>query len=138
MTNAIATVPALAGNVIGVGSQNFVIAEWRDAGGPGNQKRWIAPPHLHRVDDEAWYVLEGKLHIRVGPEVKEVGAGSALIVPRGTPHTYRNAGTEPVRYLLVMTPNIYSLIQSIHSATDRSPAALKALFQRHDSELIED
>jgi hypothetical protein len=41
-----------------------------------------------------------------------------------------------VRYLLVMTSNIYSLIQDIHAMTERSPAGLKAVFERHDSELL--
>jgi len=41
-----------------------------------------------------------------------------------------------VRYLLVMTSNVYALIQEIHAMTDRSPASLSALFQRHDSELL--
>jgi hypothetical protein len=35
-----------------------------------------------------------------------------------------------------MTPNIYRLIQAIHAATDRSPAALQALFRAHQSELL--
>jgi hypothetical protein len=35
-----------------------------------------------------------------------------------------------------MTPNIHRLIQAIHAAQDRSPAALKALFRQHDSELL--
>ena len=43
-----------------------------------------------------------------------------------------------MRYLLVMTSNIYSLIQDIHSMQDRSPAALRAVFQKHESELVEE
>ncbi len=135
--HAAVTVPPLAGNVLGVESQNFVIAEWKDSGGPVNEERWIAPLHLHHNDDEAWYVLEGKLHVRIGTEIKEVGAGSAVLVPHGTPHTYRNPGPDPVRYLLMMTPKIYSLIRAIHSAHDRSPATLKALFKKYDSQLME-
>lgn len=45
--------PPLAGNVIGSGGANCVVAEWRDAGGPPGPPRWIAPLHLHRSDDEA-------------------------------------------------------------------------------------
>ena len=51
--------PALAGNVLGSVGNDFVVAEWKDAGGPPGPPRWIAPLHLHRHDDEAWYVLEG-------------------------------------------------------------------------------
>jgi mannose-6-phosphate isomerase-like protein (cupin superfamily) len=128
--------PPLAGSVIGAVGADFVIAEWKAAGGPTGPPRWIAPLHLHRTDDEAWYVLEGTLCVRVGNDVVEAKAGSAVFVPRGTTHTYWNPGPGLVRYLLVMTSNIYSLIQDIHAMTERSPAALKAVFERHDSELL--
>jgi mannose-6-phosphate isomerase-like protein (cupin superfamily) len=126
----------LAGNVVGSLGANFVVAEWKDAGGPAGPPRWIAPLHLHRNDDEAWYVLEGELCVRVGSDTVEAHAGSAVFVPRGTPHTYWNPGSGLVRYLLVMTSNVYSLIQDIHAMTDRSPAALRAVFEKHDSELL--
>jgi mannose-6-phosphate isomerase-like protein (cupin superfamily) len=95
--------PSLAGQVIGSTNDAFVIAEWRDPGGPPGPPRLIAPPHLHCSDDEAWYVLEGTLCVRVGNEIVEGRAGSAVSVPRGTPHTYWNPSPLPTRYLLVMT-----------------------------------
>jgi mannose-6-phosphate isomerase-like protein (cupin superfamily) len=130
----------LAGNVMGASDDGFMIAEWRDAGGPPGPPRLIAPLHLHRHDDEAWYVLEGTLIVQSGPDRDrdqvEVPAGSGIFVPRGTPHTYWNPGPEPVRYLLVMTSNIYRLIQDIHALTEKTPEQLKAVFARHDSELL--
>jgi mannose-6-phosphate isomerase-like protein (cupin superfamily) len=131
------TSPPLAGNVLGSVGASFVIAEWKDAGAPPGPPRWIAPLHLHHNDDEAWYVLEGTLCVRVGNDVVEAHAGAAVFVPRGTPHTYWNPRPGLVRYLLVMTSNIYSLIQDIHAMTDRSPAALRAVFEKHDSKLID-
>ena len=128
---------ALAGSVLGPVGSDFVIAEWKDAGGPPGPPRWIAPFHLHREDDEAWYVLEGTLCVRVGNDVVEANAGAAVFVPRGTPHTYWNPGPGLVRYLLVMTSNIYSLIKDIHAMTERSPAALRAVFEKHESELLD-
>jgi mannose-6-phosphate isomerase-like protein (cupin superfamily) len=130
-------VSPLAGKVLGSRAQGFVIAEWKDAGGIPGPPRWIAPLHLHRDDDEAWYVLEGKLQVRVGEEIHEASAGCAVFVPRGTAHTYCNAGPGLVRYLLVMTSNIYSLIQEIHSMKERSSAALRLVFEKHNSELLE-
>jgi quercetin dioxygenase-like cupin family protein len=72
----------------------------------------------------------------VGNDVVEAKAGSAVFVPRGTAHTYWNPEPGLVRYLLVMTSNVYSLIQDIHAMKERSPATLKAVFERHDSELL--
>jgi len=130
--------PPLAGSVLGSVGADFVIAEWKDEGGPPGPPRWIAPLHLHRNDDEAWYVLEGTLCVRVGKDVVEAKAGAAVFVSRGTAHTYWNPGPGRVRYLLVMTSNIYSLIQDIHAMTERSPAALAAVFEKHDSVRLEE
>lgn len=113
--------PPLSGNVIGSVNDAFVIAEWQDAGGPTGPPRLIAPLHVHHRDDEAWYVLEGTLRVKVGDDEVEAGAGSAVFVPRGRPHTYWNPGPGRVRYLLIMTSNIFRLIQEIHSMHDRNP-----------------
>ncbi len=129
-------IPPLAGHVLGTSASNFVIAEWQDPGGVSAQPRWIAPLHLHRSDDEAWYVLEGVLRVKVGNEEVELRAGSGVLVPRGTPHTYWNPGSDRVRYLLIMTSRIYQLIQDIHAMRERTPASMRAAFEKHDSELL--
>jgi mannose-6-phosphate isomerase-like protein (cupin superfamily) len=131
--NSSTTAVPLAGNTLA--GNEFVIAEWQDSGGVV-PPRPIAPLHLHRKDDEAWYVLEGTLVVRAGEKEVRAEVGSAVLVPRGTPHTYWNAGPGRLRYLLVMTPNIHHLIQNLHNLPDRSPAALKAVFEKHDSELL--
>jgi mannose-6-phosphate isomerase-like protein (cupin superfamily) len=130
------SVPPLAGSTLGTGKDSFVIAEWQDAGGSAGPPRFIAPLHLHHNDDEAWYVLEGTLGVRVGDKEVEAKAGSAVLVPRGAAHTYWNSGPGLLRYLLVMTPRIYELIQAIHATQERTPAVLRALFQKYDSELL--
>jgi mannose-6-phosphate isomerase-like protein (cupin superfamily) len=112
-------------------SESFVVADWTDPGEhPG---RPIAGLHVHRRDDEAWFVLEGRLGFRVGDEEREVLAGESLLVPRGTPHSYWNPDSAPARYLLVMTPRIHRLIESLHSGerTDYGQ-----IFEEHESELL--
>src|SRR3981189_228939 len=112
---ALTVAPPLAGNTLGSADSSFVVAEWRDAGGTTETPRFIAPWHVHHKDDEAWYVLEGQLRVRVGAGEVAVSAGSSAFVPRGTAHTYWNPGPGPTRYLLIMSPNIYGLIQDIHA-----------------------
>jgi mannose-6-phosphate isomerase-like protein (cupin superfamily) len=128
--------PPLSGNVLGSISNAFVVAEWQDAGGPVGPPRLIAPRHLHHGDDEAWYVLEGVLRVQVGNDEVEVRTGSGVLVPRGTPHTYWNPGPGRVRYLLVMTSNIFRMIQEIHAMEERTPSSLQAVFRKYDSELL--
>jgi mannose-6-phosphate isomerase-like protein (cupin superfamily) len=129
--------PPLAGQLLGSASNSFVVAEWKAEGCTDpDQPRWIAPLHLHRNDDEAWYVLEGVLCVQRGDEIVEARAGSGVLVPRGTPHTYWNPSPTLTRYLLIMTPNILRLINGIHALTDRSPATMKEFFLKHDAELL--
>ncbi len=118
-------------------SGSFVIVEWSDPGGPVGPPRLIAPFHVHHHDDEAWYVLEGVLCVRSGDQVIEAGPGGSVLVPRGTPHTYWNPGPGALRYLLIMTPNIHQLIEDIHALAERTPEIVQAVFQRHDSEVIQ-
>ena len=135
MTSTMAA-PPLAGNTMGSVNGDFVIAEWRDPGGPVGERRLIAPRHLHHHDDEAWYVLEGTLFIQMGDQEVQADAGRGVFVPRGTIHTYWNPGPGPARYLLIMTANVFQLIQDIHAMKERTPAALEAVFRKHDSELV--
>jgi mannose-6-phosphate isomerase-like protein (cupin superfamily) len=128
--------PPLAGQTIGSVGDAFIIAEWQDPGGPSGPPRFIAPRHVHYQDDEAWYVLEGRLCFEVGDKIVEACTRSAVFVPRGIPHTYWNPGTDPARYLLIMTSNIFRLIQEIHATQDRSPASLQSVFKKYNSELL--
>lgn len=61
-------------------------------------------PHIHRHHEEAFYVLEGELTVRVGPRTITAPAGSFVVVPRGVVHQPSNPGTEPARVLLVFSP----------------------------------
>jgi quercetin dioxygenase-like cupin family protein len=61
-------------------------------------------PDLPRHHEEAFYVLEGELTVRVGPRTIEAHAGSFVVVPRGVVHQPSNPGTEPTRVLLVFSP----------------------------------
>jgi mannose-6-phosphate isomerase-like protein (cupin superfamily) len=62
------------------------------------------PAHVHRKMVEAFYVLEGELTMRLEDETVTARAGSFVLVPPGTPHTFSNPGSEPVTFLGVFTP----------------------------------
>ncbi|MFJ6938974.1 cupin domain-containing protein [Streptomyces sp. NPDC101132] len=64
----------------------------------------VAPEHTHTREDESAYVIEGELTLKLGGELLTAGADSALFAPRGTPHTFFNAGTTTARMVLVVTP----------------------------------
>jgi mannose-6-phosphate isomerase-like protein (cupin superfamily) len=114
-----------------------VVAEWTEEGAPPGPPRLVAPLHVHRRDDEAWYVLEGTLRFRLGDDEVEASAGSGVFGPRGVPHTFWNPNEEPARYLLVMTPNTFRLVEEIHAVPGRDPATLRTLFRKYDCEIVE-
>jgi mannose-6-phosphate isomerase-like protein (cupin superfamily) len=62
------------------------------------------PLHVHDRLHDAFYVLEGTLTMRVGDETHEIGAGTFVCAPPGTPHTFSNQSDEPVRFLNFNTP----------------------------------
>ncbi|MDE3132259.1 MAG: cupin domain-containing protein [Acidobacteriota bacterium] len=122
----------LAARQLGGIDSDFVVVEWRDAGDSGFD--WIAPLHVHHADDEAWYVLEGALRLRVGERTFEAGPGSAVMAPKGTAHAYGNARRGvAARYLLVMTPKIRALVQALH---EPGAGDYAAIFRAYDSELL--
>ncbi len=63
-----------------------------------------APPHVHHREDEAFWVLEGELEVVVGEDTLRAGAGSFVHLPKGIPHTYKNIGMRPARFLTLMVP----------------------------------
>ena len=62
------------------------------------------PPHIHRNEDETFYIVEGECDFSLGDDVVTAGAGDFVSVPRGTIHNFHNAGTAPVRMILTFTP----------------------------------
>ena len=85
------------------------------------------PLHLHTNEDEAVYVLEGDVHFRLGPDLHRSSAGAFLFIPRGTPHTFQNVGSDPARLLVIFTPSgMERFFERI--AADGSRAGDQALF----------
>ena len=62
------------------------------------------PPHMHRNEDETFYVVEGQCDFLLGDEIVTGGAGDFVNVPRGTVHRFHNAGTSTARLILTFTP----------------------------------
>ena len=62
------------------------------------------PPHIHRNEDETFYVVEGRVEFLLGEKTVTGGVGDFVSVPRGTVHRFHNAGTEPMRMILTFTP----------------------------------
>lgn len=63
-----------------------------------------APPHIHHREDETFYILEGRLELRLGETTYLARPGDYLQVPRGTVHALRNVGEHTARALVTFVP----------------------------------
>lgn len=66
-----------------------------------------AEPHVHREHVDAFYVLEGELAFRLGPELEPViaPAGTFVAVPPGVVHGFDNDSSAAVRFLNFHAPS---------------------------------
>lgn len=66
-------------------------------------KGMATPLHIHRDQEEAFYVLEGRMRVRRGSDELTIGPGQLLVVPRGMPHSFKvlDDGT---RALVLLVP----------------------------------
>lgn len=126
----------LRGRKLAPASSKLVLAEWTAAGAPPGQPQYQAPLHVHHDDDEAWYVLEGRLRVRIGDDEHDVPAGAAVIGPSGMPHTFWNPDPDPARYVVVMSAQTSALLDVLHSGGPRSPDELRRVFADHGCELL--
>ncbi len=62
------------------------------------------PQHIHKAEEEAFYVLEGEVNIKIGEETIRGTAGSFVLIPRGTVHTFWNTGPTHAKLLAIFSP----------------------------------
>jgi quercetin dioxygenase-like cupin family protein len=62
------------------------------------------PPHIHSREDEAFYVLEGELLFHTDGRSFTAASGAWVTLAKGSLHYFKNAGHEPARMLIVVTP----------------------------------
>ena len=70
-----------------------------------NDPRGTATPmHVHRNEEETFFVLDGEITFDVDGERTELGAGEYALVPRGVPHGYV-VRSEQARMLVTFSPS---------------------------------
>src|SRR3954452_2289502 len=63
----------------------------------------MPPLHVHRRDDETFFVLEGEVTLFVAGGQVVLGPGESTLAPRDVPHAYR-VESEEARWLVITTP----------------------------------
>jgi quercetin dioxygenase-like cupin family protein len=60
--------------------------------------------HVHAVQEETFYVLEGECEWQIGEERVQAGPGTYVFIPPGVPHSIGNASDSPARMLMTVSP----------------------------------
>lgn len=99
------------------------------------------PLHVHHVENEWFYALEGEYDIQVGDQVFHLKPGGSAYGPRMIPHTWHDVGQVPGKMLVVAQPagHIEALpedLERLLAASPPDPNAFKALFLKHDMEIV--
>lgn len=71
---------------------------------------WTLPPgfstglHVHRVQEETFYVLEGECRWQIGEQQVRAEPGTYVFIPPGVPHNIANASDKPARMIMTVSP----------------------------------
>ncbi len=104
---------------------------------PGGRR---PPPHRHTNCSEAYFVLDGLVSVVVEGEELAVGPEGFVLVPRGTAHTFGNAGDDEARLLVIHAPAMDAYFAGLHELWNRpeppTPDEERALMARFGMEAV--
>jgi quercetin dioxygenase-like cupin family protein len=87
------------------------------------------PLHVHRHEDEAFYILTGTVDFVCGDERFRAHAGAFVFLPRGLPHTFVGISDEPSKVLVMFLPG------GLEDAF-AEPRRFHEILREHDVEVV--
>lgn len=95
----------------------------------------MVPPHVHHLEDEISYVLEGEIGFRSEDDEVVLPAGGYIVKPRGQVHAMWNAGSTPARMIEVITTagfeNFFRELTVLTAQGALDPEAVGELAERY-------
>ncbi|MCA1469792.1 cupin domain-containing protein [Bradyrhizobium sp. IC3195] len=109
--------------------------------------KWTIPPgfftglHVHRVQEETFYVLEGECDWQVGSERVRATPGTYLFLPPGVPHNIGNASDRIARVLMTVSPPGHEryfeeLAETVARGGAADPGTIAELRARYDTDQL--
>jgi mannose-6-phosphate isomerase-like protein (cupin superfamily) len=93
------------------------------------------PLHVHRNEDELFYVLEAEHVFRVGGDEYTVGPGGLVFAPRGVPHSQQRGLPGQGRVLVLITPGgfegFFRDLAAAHADGSLGPDAYTSASERY-------
>lgn len=102
----------------------------------------VGPPlHRHANEDEYFYVTEGTVKFSIDGRVFVGTPGSFALAPRGSAHTFVNAGKSPCRMIISVTPSGLEVpfranAEFLRRKPNATPAEIAAIFTPHGVEFV--
>jgi quercetin dioxygenase-like cupin family protein len=107
---------------------------------------WMIPAgfatgrHVHRVQEETFYLLEGECEWHVGDKTIRATPGTYLFIPPGVPHNITNVSEKPARVLMTVSPpgheHYFAELAELASQGAPDPKALADLRNRYDTDQL--
>src|SRR5208283_1729437 len=92
------------------------------------------PPHIHKTEEEAFYVLEGSLNVVIGEHTIKANAGAFVLVPRGTVHTFSKVGTSAKILIIISPAGFEKFFEEIAGPPDLEK--IKSLASKYNLEFV--
>ncbi len=94
------------------------------------------PPHIHKTEEEAFYIVDGELTVQVGEHTVHGTAGSFVLVPRGVVHTFKEAETPLAKVLVLNSPARFEqFFEEIAGPPDMEK--IMAMAKKYNLEIVE-
>jgi quercetin dioxygenase-like cupin family protein len=127
-TNPSITMPGEGKVLTAFGDELTILLSGAQTGGAFTMLQLITPPgggpppHYHEREDEWFFVQEGRVEFLVDGAWREVSAGTAAFMPRGSIHTFRNVGDTPLRMLVHAAPSGFEVFFERMAELFQNPA----------------
>lgn len=97
--------------------------------------------HVHRTQEETFYVLEGECQWLIGEQQVKAKAGTYVFIPPGVPHNIANASDKPAKMIMTVSPPGHEhyfeeLVKLVAAGSPPDAKAIGALRSRYDTEQL--
>lgn len=97
--------------------------------------------HVHRRQEETFYVLAGECEWQVGDQAVRALPGTYVFIPPGVPHNIANTSDRPARMIMTVSPPGHEhyfeeLVKLVSSSNPPDVNAIGELRSRYDTEQL--
>lgn len=99
----------------------------------------FVPPHIHPMQDEFLYILQGRLTAVLDGQESVAEPGDTIRLPRGQPHGLFNRSDSDVKCFFWVSParRLYDLFWALHNlGPQANPADVVAISAKHEVDFL--